>query len=166
MAYLSDNAPWFWILAGVLLVLGEIFGASGYLLVAGTSAIVLGAALFVLPEVSLALQFAVYAVLTVIAGVGWTVYFRRSDATPVLGAHGSEHLGRSIVLHEPIINGDGHVRMDDANWRLRCDCDQPAGTTVRIIAVAGGVLTVVPKETPAAGSTTPSDAPADTSSQA
>jgi membrane protein implicated in regulation of membrane protease activity len=43
------------------------------------------------------------------------------------------------VLAEPIVNGQGRVRIDDTNWRLTGP-DLPAGTRVKVIGTDGGAV--------------------------
>jgi membrane protein implicated in regulation of membrane protease activity len=50
-------------------------------------------------------------------------------------------IGRVAALDQPIVDGDGRVRFDDAIWAAKGP-DLPAGTKVRVTGVDGKVLFV------------------------
>ncbi|GJE44334.1 NfeD family protein [Methylobacterium soli] len=52
-------------------------------------------------------------------------------------------IGRVCVLAEPIVRGEGHLRLDDTLWRV-AGPDLPAGTRVRVTGLDGTVLRVAP----------------------
>ena len=70
----------------------------------------------------------------------WTALCQDTRATdevnlPYLNQRVNAFVGRTTVLHEPIVNGEGKVSMDDALWKVT-GTDAPAGSRVR---VTGGV---------------------------
>jgi membrane protein implicated in regulation of membrane protease activity len=50
-------------------------------------------------------------------------------------------VGRVTTLDQPIVAGEGRVRFDDAIW-LATGPDLPAGIKVKVVGVAGKVLSV------------------------
>ena len=55
---------------------------------------------------------------------------------PYLNQRVNAFVGRTAVLHEPIVNGEGKVRIDDALWRVT-GTDAPAGSRVLITGGSG-----------------------------
>ena len=66
---------------------------------------------------------------------------RPQDAT--INARGDSLVGRTIVLDAPILNGRGRVTVGDGSWTVTGP-DMVAGSKVRVAAVNGNELSVVP----------------------
>ena len=49
--------------------------------------------------------------------------------------------GQTVVVAEPIVHGEGRVRVDDSSWPARGP-DAPAGARVTVIEVVGSTLIV------------------------
>ena len=62
---------------------------------------------------------------------------------PALNRRGEQYIGRTLTLDEPIVNGQGKIRVDDTTWKVEGD-DMPAGTRVTVIGVDSVVLKVAP----------------------
>ncbi|WP_338063185.1 NfeD family protein [endosymbiont of Riftia pachyptila] len=58
-----------------------------------------------------------------------------------LNRRGEQYLGRSFTLEDPIINGEGKIRVDDTTWKIRGN-DCPGGSQIKVIGVDGVVLLV------------------------
>lgn len=141
MSTLHDIDPaWAWILAGLLLMGGELLLPGIFLVWLGLAAFVTGLVetAFDLPWQA---QFPLFAVLSV-AAVIFATRLNRAHV-PVLnrGAHGL--VGRDVVLDAAIVDGSGRARIDDTLWRVTGP-DLPAGTRVRVTGVEGTMLAVVP----------------------
>jgi membrane protein implicated in regulation of membrane protease activity len=65
---------------------------------------------------------------------------RQSDA-PLLNRRAEQLVGRVVLLDQPIIAGKGRAKIDDAFWVVDGP-DLPAGSAVRVVAVAGMTLKV------------------------
>jgi hypothetical protein len=54
-------------------------------------------------------------------------------------------VGRVFTLGNPIVNGEGKIKVDDSIWKIRGpDCEP--GARVRVNGVDGVVLTIEPVE--------------------
>ena len=62
------------------------------------------------------------------------------DETPA-GDDGRQHIGRILVLEQPIIGGQGSVVIDGVRWPLE-GADLPAGARVSVVDSDGDVLKV------------------------
>ncbi|MEM0672984.1 NfeD family protein [Dickeya oryzae] len=147
MAQVLENAHWFWLSLGGLLLAAEMLGAAGYLLWSGVAALLTGILAWLLP-LDWAWQCIAFAVLTVIAALLWWQWLRRrleKQPSPVLNQRGQQLIGLHTTLSEPLINGFGRVSIGDSSWRIQAEQDLPAGTVVEITAVEGITLQVKPR---------------------
>ncbi|GAB7261152.1 NfeD family protein [Dickeya ananatis] len=147
MAQVLENAHWFWLSLGGLLLAAEMLGAAGYLLWSGVAALLTGILAWLLP-LDWAWQCIAFAVLTVIAALLWWQWLRRrleKQPSPVLNQRGQQLIGLHTTLSEPLINGFGRVSIGDSSWRIQAEQDLPAGTMVEITAVEGITLQVKPR---------------------
>lgn len=147
MAQVLENAHWFWLSLGGLLLAAEMLGAAGYLLWSGVAALLTGILAWLLP-LDWAWQCIAFAVLTVIAALLWWQWLRRrleKQPSPMLNQRGQQLIGLHTTLSEPLVNGFGRVNIGDSSWRVQAEQDLPAGTVVEIIAVEGVTLQVKPR---------------------
>ncbi|WP_437439278.1 NfeD family protein [Dickeya fangzhongdai] len=142
-----ENAHWFWLSLGGLLLAAEMLGAGGYLLWSGIAALLTGILTWLLP-LDWTWQCIAFAVLTVAAALLWWQWLRRrteKQPPPVLNQRGQQLIGLHTTLIEPLVNGFGRVSIGDSSWRVQAEQDLPAGTVVEIIAVEGITLRVRPR---------------------
>ncbi len=140
--------PWpLWLaLAGILLA-AEMLGTSGYLLWSGVAALLVALLVWLVP-LPWEWQGVSFALLTVLAALWWTRWLKyrgSNDTTPRVNQRSQEMVGKVLVLDSALVNGIGHVRIADGNWRVQADDDLPAGTRVTVIAIEGITLRVVPR---------------------
>ncbi len=133
---------WHWLVLGVALAIVEVFAAGAFFLWLGISAGIVGVVLWLVPGLDWEYQLLLFAILSVasvvIARRYLTMHPLESDE-PNLNLRGHQYVGRTFTLEEPVINGQGKIRVDDSTWKIRCDdCD--AGTKVVINGVDGVVL--------------------------
>nr|WP_113864725.1 NfeD family protein [Brenneria salicis]NMN92303.1 hypothetical protein [Brenneria salicis ATCC 15712 = DSM 30166]RBP67642.1 hypothetical protein DES54_101162 [Brenneria salicis ATCC 15712 = DSM 30166]RLM32383.1 hypothetical protein BHG07_00700 [Brenneria salicis ATCC 15712 = DSM 30166] len=139
-----ENAHWFWLSLGGLLLAAEMLGASGYLLWSGVSAILVGLLVWAMPF-SWPWQGIAFAVLTIITALLWWYWLRkRTLAQPqnALNQRGQQLIGLRATLSEPIVDGLGRARIGDSTWRVASQQDLVAGTHIEVIAVEGITLYV------------------------
>ncbi|MGM3224631.1 NfeD family protein [Dickeya zeae] len=147
MALVLENAHWFWLSLGGLLLAAEMLGAAGYLLWSGVAALLTGILAWLLP-LDWAWQSTAFAVLTVIAALSWWQWLRRrleKQPSPVLNQRGQQLIGLHTTLSEPLVNGFGRINIGDSSWRIQAEQDLPAGTVVEVTAVEGITLQVKPR---------------------
>ena len=135
-----------WALAALLLVFEMMLPGVVFMFLA-IGAAVAGAALLVAGDLSLELQLAIFAVVSVASAVGLRRTLRRlqgRDTPPnTLNARGDSLIGKTIVLDAPILNGRARVKLGDGSWTVTGP-DMVAGARVRVTAVNGTELSVVP----------------------
>ncbi len=137
-----DHWSW-WILAIVLVVL-EVFAPGTFFLWLGIAAAVVGALLLLAPGMGWEYQIVIFAAISVASILIWRQYFRKHPVAtdqPALNRRGEQYIGRIFTLAEPIVNGQGKIRVDDTSWKVLGD-DCSAGSRVKVIGVNGVQLRV------------------------
>ncbi len=134
-----------WVLAAVLIGI-EIFAPSTVLVWPGIAAIIVGAVMFFVPDLGWQYQLLIFAVLALGSLIAWRAYVhtqpKQAEELKVnLG--GARHVGRELILTEPIANRRGRLEVDGVIWKIEGD-DAEAGTRVRITGADGTVLKVEP----------------------
>ncbi|ASY76381.1 NfeD family protein [Pectobacterium polaris] len=143
-----ENAHWFWLSLGGLLLAAEMLGASGYSLWSGLSAVLVGLLTWVMP-LGWPLQGAIFAILTIVTALLWWYWLRKrtlSRPQSMLNQRGQQLVGLRATLTDPVINGFGRVNIGDSSWRVKSEQDLPVGTQVEVIAIDGITLHVRPIE--------------------
>lgn len=146
LQYLETLAYWDWFIAGLALVILEIFAPGAVFMWLGIAAGAVGVIVFAVPELTWKWQFALFAVLSVVSIVVSRRYMKRQPLDtdhPDLNRRGAQYVGRDFVLDEAIVDGKGRMRVDDGAWRVEGP-DLPVGARVRVTAVSGATLSVEP----------------------
>ena len=76
--------------------------------------------------------------------VVWRSYFRKHPVTtdqPALNRRGEQYVGRTFTLEEPIVNGNGKIKVDDTTWKI-IGADCLSGSKVKVVGVDGVILKV------------------------
>jgi membrane protein implicated in regulation of membrane protease activity len=138
---------WYWWALAALLLVFEMMLPGVVFLFLAIGAAAAGFVLLIASDLSLELQLVIFAVVAVVSAVGLRRTLRRlqsHDATPnTINARGDSLVGRIIVLDAPILNGRGRVVLGDGSWTV-VGPDMTAGAKVRVTAVNGTELSVVP----------------------
>ncbi|KQN54391.1 MULTISPECIES: NfeD family protein [unclassified Erwinia] len=142
---LLSHPWWLWLTLGGLLLAAEMLGTSGYLLWSGVAAVLVGLLVWLVP-LAWEWQGLSFAVLTVLAALWWHRWLKHRDRRhppSQLNQRGQQLIGRQLTLDAPLVNGFGHVRVGDGNWRVQADEGLPAGSLVTVVAVEGITLRIV-----------------------
>jgi membrane protein implicated in regulation of membrane protease activity len=144
MELFSDITFWHWLVLGVGLIILEVLSQTIFLLLIGISAVVVGLLVFVLPDMAWELQVVLFAAFSVSSIAIWQHYLRKYPTEtdqPQLNRRGAQYIGRTFTLEEPIVNGQGKIKVDDSIWKISGE-DCPQGTKVQVDGVDGVVLKV------------------------
>ena len=137
---------WAWFIAGVALLIIEVVAPGAIFMWLGIAALVVGGLNFLIPAMSWELQFALFAVISVVSIVLSRRYLKKrplETANPTLNRRGQQYVGRVVQLEEAVHNGTGRVRLDDTFWRVT-GADMAAGVRVEIVGSDGATLQVTP----------------------
>ena len=135
-----------WIGIGLALMAAEAFAPGAFLLWLGIAAVAMGGVVFVFPAMTLLTQVIVFAVLAVISIGAYQLFVKpreKPSDQPLLNKKVAQMVGRTFVLEQPILNGHGKVRVNDALWTITGE-DLPAGARVTVVATEGITLKVQP----------------------
>lgn len=144
--------PWYqtitpteWIIAGLVLLLLEVFAPGAFLLWFGIAALVVGSALWLVPVLPWQVQIVAFALLSIGALVGFRAWRRRRPAPqldqPLLNKRVEQMIGRVFILDQAIENGRGKIKVGDALWTV-VGGDLPVGSRVRVIGAHEQMLQV------------------------
>ena len=135
---------WHWLLLGVVFLILEIFAPGVFFMWMGAAAGIVGLALWVFPGIGWEVQVLAFALLTivsVIAGRKWLERHPIETEQPSLNRRGEQYVGRVFTLQEPIVHGQGKIKVDDSTWKIQGpDC--AVGKNVKVVDVDGVVLIV------------------------
>ncbi len=135
--------PWSWWVLGLILLALEIVVPGNVFVWFGVAAILTGA-LALFTHFGWQVELLVFVVLAVALAVAGRRFFSRQSEPgeqPFLNDRAHRLVGGIYALSAPIVDGHGHVRIDDTNWRISGP-DLPSGTRVKVIGADGAVLKV------------------------
>ena len=138
----------FWACLALLLIAAEVLAPGVFMLWLGMAAAVVFAVVLLVPGVSPLWQAIGFIVLSFLLIAVYRHFFRHSDQQsdqPLLNRKAEQLIGKVLPLHQPIVNGQGRVKLGDALWTVEGP-DLPAGTQVRVIGATSMVLKVDPAE--------------------
>jgi len=141
---------WYWLAAGVLLMIAEVFVPGVTLLWLGIAATVTGLILIFLPNLALEFQGLIFAVLAVVSVVVGRMVYRAGNETPTdhptLNLRAQQYVGQVFRLNAEPEDGRASVRIGDTVWNvmLKGDAAAHSGDHVRGVGAEGAVLVVEP----------------------
>ena len=145
MILLESIEFWYWWVAAIVFIGIEVFAPGVVFLWMGVSATFVGFLVLAVPSLDWRYQFMVFALLSMATALSWWSYRRRRPAPesdqPTLNRRGSQYIGRTFTLAEPIVNGQGKLKVDDTIWKIE-GSDLTEGTQVRVVGVEGTILVV------------------------
>ena len=144
--FLNEIEFWHWLVMAVALIIIEMLAPGFFFLWLGICAALVGVVAWIVPALGWEYQvfwFAVLSVGTVFASRRWLRTRTIESDMPNLNRRGAQYVGRTFTLTDPIVNGEGKVRIDDAFWKVRCS-DCAPGSRVTITGIDGMVLLAEP----------------------
>jgi inner membrane protein len=139
------TAPWWWLVAGAILLILEVVLPGVFLLWLGVAALLVGALLWVMP-LAFVMQFVVFGALAALLVIFARVFLRYgvsvSDRS-AMNLRGHRYVGQTVVVAEAIRDGRGKVHVGDTQW-VALGSDAVAGSRVKVTAVEGTQLRVEP----------------------
>ncbi|MBM4207665.1 MAG: NfeD family protein [Gammaproteobacteria bacterium] len=135
---------WYWWLLAFILLIFEMLTPGFFFMWLAAAGFITGLLVWLLPALSVNMQILIFSVFAVLAITAWR-YFGKKLALetdqPLLNKRGAQYVGRIFNLHEPIINGQGKIKVDDTIWKVHgADCDLTA--KVKVVGVKGTVFEV------------------------
>ena len=139
-----DDNFWYWWIAGLAMIILSIFTPTPIFLWWGVVAVVMGFLAWFLPAFNWAVELVIFAIMAVVA-----VIIReqmRQDhtlisANPFLNQPVKRHMGRTLILTAPIINGTGRIKIEGISWRIQGE-NMPNGAKIKVVSAVGATLLV------------------------
>lgn len=139
---------WYWWIAAVVLLFIELLVSGFFFLWMAASALVTGFLLLLIPDLIIDIQLLTFSILSVVfIALGYS-YVKKNPIQsdhPLLNIRGARHIGKIFTLEEPIVNGEGRIKVGHSIWKIRGE-DCGIGSKVQVIAVKGTVLEVVKED--------------------
>lgn len=139
---------WYWLVAGVLLMLAELLIPAFFIFWFGLSALLVSAVLVAAPALSFPVQLLLWAVASVGMAAAWFRLFRRSPDSPPERWSADAWVGETGQLIEPVSPyARGRVRFTKPilgydEWTCLADETLGAGESVRLVAFEGDMVKV------------------------
>lgn len=144
MSELASVDVWGWFVLAAALIGLEVALPGAFMVWLGLAAAATGLVSLFAP-MNWPFSLLVFAVLGVAFAWIGRHFARRVDAAdkeqPFLNRRADALVGQSFTLAEPIVHGEGHIRVGDTVWRVR-GLDAQAGTRVKVVRVEDGHLAV------------------------
>ncbi len=143
--FLQNIEFWHWWMGAALLLILEVFAPGIVFIWISISAAIIGAVLFVFPDMAWELQFSIWGILAVISAVIGRNYIRRNPIKtdqPTLNKRGEQYVGRIFTLDEPVKDGGGKIKVDDSTWKIEAEEDFEKGTKIKVTGLDGVILKV------------------------
>lgn len=141
---LASINVWGWFVLAAVLVGLEVFLPGAFMIWLGLAAVAVGALSFFLP-LSWPLALLLFAALGVAFAWIGRHFAHKADVSdkeqPFLNRRADALIGQSFTLAEPIVNGEGRIRVGDTVWHIR-GADAGAGARIKVVRVEGGHLAV------------------------
>ena len=129
---------------GLIFLILEVFSPGVFFIWMGAAAAVVGFVMLLFPGLDWEYQLVLFALVSVASILLWRSRLARHPTPtdqPRLNRRGEQYIDRLFTLEEPIVNGQGRIRVDDSTWKIEGpDCG--SGERVRVVGVDGVVLKV------------------------
>lgn len=135
-----------WFAFAAILAIVELLLPGIFLVFIAAGAAVTGVVVLALPELPVFAQIGIFAIassVSVAVGRRWYLSNPVESSDPLLNDRVARLIGEVVTVANPIVAGEGRVRVGDSEWIAR-GADAPVGALVRIIGAKGNTLDVEP----------------------
>jgi inner membrane protein len=143
------NAMWVWGAIGLVLLAVEMATGTFYVLWFGVSALSVAIAMWMFPNIPQALQFVMFAALSISSLAIWKLNYKKTETHSRVGQAQGEEIGRTgTVLVTCSPNQNGKIRftqglMGSREWPAISDEVIETGSEAKVTAVEGNMLRIV-----------------------
>jgi inner membrane protein len=142
------DAMWVWSAIGLILLAIEMATGTFYVLWFGVSALSVAIALWVFPTTPPALQFVMFAALSISSLAIWKLNYKKTETHSRVGQAQGEEIGRTGIVIEtcsPAQNGKIQFTqglMGSREWTAVSNETIDAGAVATVVAVEGNALRI------------------------
>ncbi len=149
-AWLDQLSMWHWFILGLILLMGEAFGAAGFLLGAAVGALLTGVLVWVstmVVEGGMGWQSQILSctALAIVCSLLYWNKFRASHQVserPELNHRSSQLIGRKLTLKQDV-DFNGRIQIGDTFWKVTSDESLKVGDKIEVVAADVSTLTIV-----------------------
>ena len=148
MDFLTDITAYHWFALGLILLIAEMLGASGFLLGAGVAALGMGVVLWMFPDMSGSAQILLFSLSAVAATISYFKVFKDALADqgrPLLNKRAKRLIGHQFELEKDVNLGEAKVQIGDTMWKVVTDQPLSQGTIVEVVDTDRMSLIIVAK---------------------
>jgi membrane protein implicated in regulation of membrane protease activity len=142
------DAMWIWGAIGLILLAVEMATGTFYVLWFGVSALSTAIAMWMFPNIPQAIQFAMFAALSISSLAIWRLNYKKTETHSRVGQAQGEEIGRIGTVVEACSsaqNGKIHFTqglMGSREWVAISDEPIEAGSNASVVAVEGNALRI------------------------
>lgn len=142
------EAMWLWGAIGLVLLAVEMATGTFYVLWFGIAALCVSVTTWLFPELSSAIQFTIFAALSLASLTIWKLCYKKTETYSRVGQAQGEEIGRiGTVIETCSKTHNGKIRftqgvMGSREWTAASDETIEVGSNAAIIAVEGNILRV------------------------
>ena len=142
------NAMWIWAALGLVLLAVEMATGTFYVLWFGVSALSVAIAMWMFPNIPQAMQFAMFAALSISSLAIWKLNYKKHETHSRVGQAQGEEIGRTgTVIKACSANQNGKIRftqglMGAREWAAVSNETIAEGVEARVVAVEGNQLRI------------------------
>lgn len=142
------DAMWAWGAVGIVLLAVEMATGTFYVLWFGVAALCVSIAMWLFPSISTAIQFAMFAVLSLGALSIWRLNYKKTSPNSRVGQAQGEEIGRTGTVIETCSPSQmGKIRftqglMGSREWAAVSNITIESGSNARVVAVEGNALRI------------------------
>ena len=142
------DAMWIWGAIGLMLLALEMASGTFYILWFGISALSVAIAVWLFPTLPTALQFVMFAALSISSLAIWRLNYQKTDTNHRVGQAQGEEIGRTGTVTEACSpNQNGKIRftqglMGSREWPAISDESIEVGSAAAVTAVEGNTLRI------------------------
>lgn len=142
------NAMWIWGAIGLILLAIEMATGTFYILWFGVSALCVAVAMWILPTIEVALQFVMFAALSISSLAIWKLNYKKTETHSRVGQAQGEEIGRVGLVTKtcsPTQNGEIQFTqglMGARTWTAVSNVTIAKGSEARVVAVEGNALRI------------------------
>ena len=142
------DAMWMWGVLGLVLLAIEMATGTVYVLWFGISALCVAIATWLFPNIPVAIQFAIFAALSIGSLAIWKLNYKKTETHSRVGQAQGEEIGRVgtvIAACSPSQNGKIQFTqglMGSREWPAIANETITEGTQARVVAVEGNTLRI------------------------
>jgi len=143
------DAMWIWGAIGLLLLAVEIAIGTVYVLWFGISALCVAIATWLFPTMPPAIQFAIFAALSIGSLAIWKIFYKKTETHSRVGQAQGEEIGRTGTVIEVVnANRNGKISftqglMGSREWVAVANETIEVGSQAKVVAVEGNALRII-----------------------